>query len=59
MQASSVLFGTPESFQGAARNQNPKGFWEHRDIRNVCDYLLHSIGLDWDQVSDFDPAKNG
>ena len=33
--------------------ENPKGFWERRDIRNICDYLLHSFGGDWWKVSDF------
>jgi hypothetical protein len=57
LQASGVFFGSPSSFKARAGVENPKGFWERRDLRKICDSLLHSVGLDWDQVAEFDPAK--
>ena len=35
--------------------QNPLGFWERRDVRRLCDQLLHSAGADWWKIADFDP----
>jgi len=57
LQASGVFFGAPSSFKARAGIENPKGFWERRDLRKICDSLLYSVGLDWDQVAEFDPAK--
>ena len=34
--------------------ENPKGFWERRDVRAVCDGLLHGGDFDWWKVGDFD-----
>jgi len=56
LQASGVYLGAPSSFMAGAGPQNPKGFWERKEARLVCDYLLHSVGLDWDQIARFDPA---
>jgi glycosyltransferase involved in cell wall biosynthesis len=36
--------------------ENPKGFWERRDVRAVCDGLLHDSGFDWWKVAGFDPS---
>lgn len=47
-----VYFGEDEDAIGT-NNENPKGFWERQDVRKVNDTLLHSIGLDWDEVSKF------
>lgn len=38
-----------------ANEQNPKGFWERRDLRSICDRTLESIGADWWKVANFDP----
>jgi hypothetical protein len=57
LQASGVFFGSPSSFKARAGAENPKGFWERRDVRKICDTLLYSAGLDWDQVAEFDPAQ--
>ena len=35
--------------------ENPRGFWERRDTRNVCDRLLHSAGADWWKIARFEP----
>lgn len=56
LQGSGVYFGSPSSFMAPAGPQNPKGFWERKEIRLICDTLLHSVGLDWDQIAKFDPA---
>jgi hypothetical protein len=56
LQASGVYFGAPDSFMAPATPQNPKGFWERREIRRICDTLLFSAGYDWDRISNFEPA---
>ena len=35
--------------------ENPNGFWERRDIREICDKLLQSAGADWWKIAGFDP----
>ena len=35
--------------------ENPIGFWERRDIREICDKLLQSAGADWWKIAGFDP----
>ena len=40
---------------GTRPNQeNPKGFWERRDVRQVNDAILQNADCDWDRVSSFD-----
>src|SRR6476660_9589391 len=51
-----AYFG-PEGIATDPNAENPKGFWERRDVRAVCDGLLHSGGFDWWRISDFDPAR--
>ena len=31
--------------------ENYKGFWERRDMRQVCDALLHAAGADWWKIA--------
>ena len=38
-----------------ANVENPLGFWERRDMRQVCDQMLHSAGADWWKIANFDP----
>ena len=38
-----------------ANAENPSGFWERRDVRQVCDRLLQSAGADWWKISSFEP----
>ena len=33
--------------------ENPKGFWERRDLRNFCDVLLQESGAEWWQLAEF------
>jgi glycosyltransferase involved in cell wall biosynthesis len=47
-----AYFG-PESVGTGANPENPKGFWERRDVRAANDALLWSTGADWWKVSDF------
>lgn len=48
-----AYFG-PEGIATDANEENPKGFWERRDVRDVCDGLLEDGGFDWWRVADFD-----
>lgn len=47
-----AYFG-PEGIGIGANKENPKGFWERRDVRELNDMLLHGAGCDWDRVADF------
>ena len=38
-----------------ANAENPRGFWERRDMRQICDRLLQAAGADWWKVASFDP----
>ena len=38
-----------------ANIENPCGFWERRDVRQICDRLLRTAGADWWKVTNFDP----
>jgi hypothetical protein len=49
-----AYFG-PEGIATEPNDENPKGFWERRDVRDVCDGLLHGSGFDWWRVAGFDP----
>ncbi len=46
-------FGPP-GIATEANDENPKGFWERRDVRKVCDGLLQGAGFDWYRLGDFD-----
>lgn len=48
-----AYFG-PEGMSTGANVENPKGFWERRDVRQLNDALLHSVGYDWDRIGRFD-----
>ncbi len=47
-----VYFG-PEDIGIGASHENPKGFWERKDVRKLNDYVLHSLSCDWNIVSKF------
>ena len=47
-----AYFG-PEGIATGASGENPRGFWERRDVRRLCDGLLQGAGVDWWKVSDF------
>src|SRR5207342_3160897 len=48
-----AYFG-PEGMATDPNDENPKGFWERRDVRAVGDALLHSGGYDWWRIADLD-----
>lgn len=48
-----AYFG-PEGIDTGAGPENPKGFWERRDIRQINDEVLQSAGADWHLVADFE-----
>ncbi|MFN8392952.1 MAG: hypothetical protein U0136_21845 [Bdellovibrionota bacterium] len=43
----------PEGITTSPNQENPKGFWERRDLRRLDDDVLHALGADWDSVSAF------
>ena len=46
-----------ESELTSANPENPRGFWERRDVRRICDRLLHTAEADWWKVAAFGPAS--
>lgn len=46
----------PDGIATEANEENPRGFWERRDVRAVCDGLLHAGGFDWWRLSGFSAA---
>lgn len=51
-----VYFGTEGTSTGA-NEENPKGFWERRDVRMLNDDVLFSIGCDWNRISTLDLSR--
>lgn len=51
-----AYFG-PEGVSLGANDENPKGFWERRDVLDLDEALLHAAGADWIRVADFDLDK--
>src|SRR4051812_23402288 len=49
-----AYFG-PEGIGTDPNEENPKGFWERRDIPAIWDAVLHAGGFDWWRVADFAP----
>ena len=43
----------PEGVSSGANQENPRGFWERRDVRNLNDMALHSGDADWHRLSTF------
>jgi len=48
--------GEEDSLTGF-NSENPKGFWERRDVRDANDFLLQENDFDWHIVSNFSPEK--
>ena len=48
-----VYFGGEHVSTGRS-DQNTKGFWERRDVRDLNDEMLFGSGCDWDCVANFD-----
>ncbi|NLD75441.1 MAG: hypothetical protein GX643_02120, partial [Acidimicrobiales bacterium] len=47
-----AYFG-PDGIATEPNEENPKGFWERRDVRRICDALLHGGGYDWYRLDGF------
>lgn len=48
-----AYFG-PEGISSGANRENPKGFWERRDVRALNDSVLHAVNCDWNRISNLD-----
>lgn len=44
----------PEGSTVPANEQNPKGFFERKELRSVCDRALHAVDAEWWKQSSFD-----
>jgi hypothetical protein len=44
---------SPDQMSAGANAENPSGFWERRDVRNLDDFLLKSVNCDWNCVHNF------
>ncbi|SJZ89736.1 sulfotransferase family protein [Novilysobacter spongiicola] len=51
-----AYFG-PEGANTGASEENPRGFWERRDVRALNDRVLHAAGCDWNRAVDFELAR--
>src|SRR5687767_13745291 len=58
LRASGAYVGTDEELT-SPNDENPHGFFERRDVREICDGLLLESGADWWKVGDFRPAAVG
>ena len=38
-----------------AADDNPRGFWERRDVMQLNDEILSACNAAWDRVADFNP----
>lgn len=47
----------PDEATTAPNEENPKGFWERRDLRAICDGLLTAADRTWWAVSGFDLSE--
>lgn len=52
LNACGAWLGTSEEMTGANK-ENPKGFFERRDLRKICDSLLFAQKSDWWRLSNF------
>jgi hypothetical protein len=51
-----AYFG-PASISTGLSWENPTGFWERRDVRQICDGVLHACGVDWWRPARFLPEE--
>ena len=51
------VYFAPEGVATGANEENPKGFWERRDVRNLNDMVLHSAEADWHRLGNFSLAQ--
>lgn len=46
-----AYFGAENDGTGIVNQENPKGFWERKDVRVVNERILAQVGADWDRVT--------
>jgi hypothetical protein len=51
------VYFAPEHAWTGSDQENSKGFWERRDVRQANDRLLQASGADWDRVGSFSIEK--
>ncbi|RKZ05784.1 hypothetical protein DRQ25_15355, partial [Candidatus Fermentibacteria bacterium] len=51
-----VYFGHEGEFI-QANEENPKGFWERKDVRHLNDKILYALGCDWSEISQLEKAN--
>ena len=51
------VYFAPEGTSLGANQENPKGFWERRDVWALNQMVLHSVAADWHRLSDFTLEK--
>lgn len=51
-----VYFGRGDEFI-PANEENPKGFWERKDVRRLNDDMLHALASDWSEISHLEREK--
>jgi len=51
-----VYFGRDDEFI-STNEENPKGFWERKDVRRLNDEILYSLGSDWSEISNLEQEK--
>jgi hypothetical protein len=51
------VYFAPEGTATGANEENPKGFWERRDVRTLNDMVLHSADADWHRLGNFSLAQ--
>ncbi len=51
-----AYFG-PEGISTGVGRENPKGFWERKDVRALNDQILHATESEWYKVSNFSLDK--
>lgn len=51
-----AYFG-PDSMHTGHNEENPKGFWERKDVRALNDLVLKAQQADWDRPVRFDPKQ--
>ncbi len=56
LSASGVNFGQPDELM-PPHIQNPKGFFEHMTVHNICKNLMNSCNSSWDKISEFCIAR--
>ena len=47
-----AYFGS-EGISLGVQPDNPKGFWERRDVKELNDFVLHSLNCSWDKILNF------